>query len=134
AGGELPPRHAQPAGGDGGDRGTPSLRGDARGEEARRGDGDLGHPGQLLQEGSARGVPRSPEAARLRRAPALLLLLACCVAPIACGTAPPAQRRSTDLLNARLSPAYAQWLVGPVAHLATEAEVQQFLALADDAA
>jgi len=70
----------------------------------------------------------------LRRAPALLLLLACCVAPIACGTAPPAQRRSTDLLNARLSPAYAQWLVGPVAHLATEAEVQQFLALADDAA
>jgi GWxTD domain-containing protein len=65
---------------------------------------------------------------RLARAStcALLLLLA------ACG-APPAVRRSTELLNPRLSPGLSQWLVGAISHLATEEEVQQYLAFTDDA-
>lgn len=37
-----------------------------------------------------------------------------------------------DLTNAALSPAYSQWLIGPVAHLATVEEVRQYLALPSD--
>ena len=55
---------------------------------------------------------------RLASASALALLLL-----IACG-APPSVRRSTELLNPRLSPGLSQWLVGAVAHLATDDEVQ----------
>jgi len=57
---------------------------------------------------------------------ALLLLLA------ACGS-PPAVRRSTELLNPHLSPGLSQWLVGAVSHLATDEEVQQYLAITSDA-
>jgi GWxTD domain-containing protein len=57
----------------------------------------------------------------------LLLLLAGCASS-------PAERRTADLVNARLSPGLAQWLVGPVSHLATEDEVQHYLHLTDDVA
>jgi GWxTD domain-containing protein len=67
----------------------------------------------------------SRRAARL--ALPLLLLLAACATP-------PAQRRAGDLLNPQLSPGLSQWLVGPIARLATPEEVQQYLALTDDAA
>jgi GWxTD domain-containing protein len=44
----------------------------------------------------------------------------------------PAARDAADLTNSRLSPAYAQWLVGPVAALATSEEEREFLALEGD--
>lgn len=43
-------------------------------------------------------------------------------------------RPADELLNVFLSPGYAQWLVGPVARLATEEQIGAFLALTDDAA
>jgi GWxTD domain-containing protein len=39
-----------------------------------------------------------------------------------------------DLANFLLGPEYAQWLVGPIVHLATEQERREFLALTDDGA
>ena len=39
-----------------------------------------------------------------------------------------------DITNFRLGPEYAQWLVGPLVHLATAEEREQFLALSDAAA
>ena len=44
------------------------------------------------------------------------------------------ERSADELLNVFLSPGYAQWLVGPIARLATEEEIEAFLELADDAA
>lgn len=38
-----------------------------------------------------------------------------------------------DVTNFQLGPEYAQWLVGPIAHLASADERRQFLALTDDA-
>lgn len=37
------------------------------------------------------------------------------------------------LVNLRLSPRYSNWLVGPIAHMASDEEEQTFLALAEDA-
>jgi GWxTD domain-containing protein len=62
-------------------------------------------------------------------------LLAAASLALACaatGPAPP--RTAADLTNPRLSPDWSQWLVGPIAWLATNDEVTAFLALADDAA
>ncbi|HEX2253225.1 MAG TPA: GWxTD domain-containing protein [Thermoanaerobaculia bacterium] len=39
-----------------------------------------------------------------------------------------------DLINPRLGPEHAQWLVGPVAVLATGEEIERYLALGSDAA
>jgi GWxTD domain-containing protein len=39
-----------------------------------------------------------------------------------------------DLINPRLGPAHSQWLVGPVVEIATEDEVDRYLALDGDAA
>jgi GWxTD domain-containing protein len=39
-----------------------------------------------------------------------------------------------DVTNFRLGPGYAQWLVGPVVHMASADERRQFLALTDDEA
>jgi GWxTD domain-containing protein len=62
---------------------------------------------------------------------ALLALLA----TTACGSTPPASRRSlVDLTNPFLGPEYSQWLVGAIATLATPEEIDAFLALRDDAA
>ena len=43
-------------------------------------------------------------------------------------------RPADELLNVFLSPGYAQWLVGPVARLASEEEIAAFLAITGDAA
>lgn len=40
--------------------------------------------------------------------------------------------RSPELVNLQLSPAHAQWLVGPIARLATAEEVAAYLALDSD--
>jgi GWxTD domain-containing protein len=51
--------------------------------------------------------------------------------------APASERRkpltADDLINVFLAPRHAQWLVGPIAHLATAEEIETFLALTDDA-
>lgn len=39
-----------------------------------------------------------------------------------------------DLINVLLSPSLAQWLVGPIASIATDKEIRAFLVLSDDAA
>ncbi|MEM1246212.1 MAG: GWxTD domain-containing protein [Acidobacteriota bacterium] len=39
-----------------------------------------------------------------------------------------------DVTNLLLSPEYSQWLVGPIAYIASEAERSEYLGLADDAA
>jgi GWxTD domain-containing protein len=48
------------------------------------------------------------------------------------GSAAPG-RRMADLTNPFLGPEYSSWLVGPVARLATPAEVKAYLAVQDDA-
>lgn len=60
---------------------------------------------------------------------ATLALVALSVAP-ALGRLKPYP--PADVTNFRLGPAYAQWLVGPMAHIATPEERQQYLALSDD--
>ena len=68
AGGRLPRGAAAAAGSDGGHRGAPPLRRDARGEEARGGHRDLGDPRQLLQaRRSGRSSWTSFEAAMIGR-------------------------------------------------------------------
>ena len=68
----------------------------------------------------------------LRRSALALLVLVCLV------VTPALARLKTldvaDLTNFRVGPEYAQWLVGPIAQLATEAERRRFLDLADDSA
>lgn len=44
------------------------------------------------------------------------------------------KRDPLDLVNVYLSPTYSQWMVGAAGEMATEEEIQQFLALTDDAA
>jgi GWxTD domain-containing protein len=44
------------------------------------------------------------------------------------------QRSADELINVFLSPGRAQWLIGPIARLASEEEVEAYLALTDDAA
>ncbi len=62
----------------------------------------------------------------------------CCVAAslLAGGPAAGGQRRAEhsrdELINVFVSPRYAQWLVGPVARLASTEEIESFLAIVDD--
>ncbi|KAB2964975.1 MAG: GWxTD domain-containing protein [Thermoanaerobaculia bacterium] len=64
----------------------------------------------------------------MSRAP-LLALLALSLAAPAAG----AQRRdAVDLVNVALAPEYANWLVGAQAQIASEAEIEEYLALARD--
>jgi GWxTD domain-containing protein len=42
--------------------------------------------------------------------------------------------KSEDLTNFLLSPEYSQWLVGPISHIATSTEINEYLALHSDAA
>ncbi|MBZ0112665.1 MAG: GWxTD domain-containing protein [Thermoanaerobaculia bacterium] len=44
------------------------------------------------------------------------------------------KREPLDLVNVHLSPTYSQWMVGAAGEMATEDEIQQFLALTEDAA
>jgi GWxTD domain-containing protein len=46
--------------------------------------------------------------------------------------AKPKKYSPEEFINIFLSPEYSQWLVGPVAHIATEDEIEQFLKLMDD--
>ncbi len=41
-------------------------------------------------------------------------------------------RSADELMNVLLSPRYAQWLVGPIARLASDEEIEAYLALAAD--
>jgi GWxTD domain-containing protein len=69
-----------------------------------------------------------------RRAAALLrplLLVLPLIAPLGCGT-PPESRSLGDLTNPFLGPELSDWLVGPISHIASPREVEQFLALQDD--
>lgn len=43
-------------------------------------------------------------------------------------------RTPDELVNVFVAPGYAQWLVGPIARLASEDEVRAYLAITDDAA
>jgi len=57
------------------------------------------------------------------------------IALVAASTAGALERyEPVDLTNFLLGPENAQWLVGPIAHMATEAERSGYLALTDDAA
>jgi GWxTD domain-containing protein len=44
------------------------------------------------------------------------------------------QYEGVDITNFLLGPGHAQWLVGPIAHIASEKERRDYLALTDDAA
>lgn len=71
------------------------------------------------------------------RAPGLLApaLLAMSLAAAALGCAGTGTTGgSLELSNPRLGPEYSQWLVGPIARLASADEIDRFLALSDDAA
>lgn len=65
-------------------------------------------------------------------------MLAACLLVVAATT--PAEGRKEkkppreDLINFRLGPEYAQWLIGPLYSMATPAERDEFLSLADDRA
>lgn len=43
------------------------------------------------------------------------------------------KRQPEDLTNFSLSPRYSRWLVGPISQMATEKEIQEYLAIASDA-
>jgi GWxTD domain-containing protein len=46
--------------------------------------------------------------------------------------AKPRSRRPEDLTNFLLSPEFSRWLVGPISHFASEAEIRDFLELDSD--
>lgn len=73
---------------------------------------------------------------RRRLLGALLALLPILIAPavLQADDCPPKGLSRTDLVNPLLGPTFAQWLVGPVACLASQRDVETFLALTDDAA
>jgi len=58
-------------------------------------------------------------------------LAAALLAAACAGAAPPAPEQ---LSNVRLGPEYSQWLIGPIVRMSTREEVEQYLALTDDAA
>lgn len=70
----------------------------------------------------------------LRRAvPTGLLTIALLAGPVACsGGAAAGARHARDLVNTRLGPGYAQWLLGAVGRIAEPDEVGRYLALGND--
>jgi GWxTD domain-containing protein len=73
--------------------------------------------------------PVGPGAARRF---ATALLLAASAAACASGGSPSRGTAPELLTNPSLSPAYSQWLVGPVAEMATSEEIEAYLALDGD--
>lgn len=65
-----------------------------------------------------------------KRAPAFLLLA---LLAAGCGGGVSTSRSLTELTNPFLGPENSVWLVGPIARIATPAEIQDYLALRDDA-
>src|SRR5580693_4137529 len=51
-----------------------------------------------------------------------------------CGTPPPESRSLGELTNPFLGPELSTWLVGPISHIATAQEIDQYLRLQDDQA
>lgn len=65
----------------------------------------------------------------------LLLVVAIATSGCASGGATASRRfDSAEMINPRLGPSWAQYLVGPLSRVATDAEIEEFLALADDTA
>ncbi len=64
-----------------------------------------------------------------RQAAALLLLGALG----ACGSGAPSARSTADLTHPFLGPDQSSWLIGPVAQIATQEEIDAYLALRDEA-
>ncbi|HUP42654.1 MAG TPA: GWxTD domain-containing protein [Thermoanaerobaculia bacterium] len=77
-----------------------------------------------------------PRSRRARLAQSLLLPAALALALVAgagCGSSgATAPARSADLVNFRLGPQYSNWLLGPIARLATPEEIRAYLALDGD--
>lgn len=65
-----------------------------------------------------------------RRLLASALIAGLCAAPAAARKNPRLEKE--DLINVLLSPSLAQWLVGPVAIIATSDEIKAYLQLSDD--
>ena len=65
-----------------------------------------------------------------KRGPALLLLA---LLAAGCGAGTSSSRSVAALTNPFLGPEYTAWLVGPVSRLASPQEIQEYLALKDDA-
>ena len=76
------------------------------------------------------------ESSRLGLSGALLVATIAVVSgTVGCGGGGAIQTRGgADPINPLLGPTYSQWLVGPIARMATAEEMDAFLALADDAA
>lgn len=69
-----------------------------------------------------------------KRAPVLVLLILLMALLGGCGGGgAPASRSRAELTNPFLGPEHSAWLIGPVARIATPQEIQEFLALQDDA-
>lgn len=77
--------------------------------------------------------PRSLRALAFAAILGVSLLAASCASG-GSGVVPGTRTSLADLTNPALGPDYAQWLIGPVAFLATQEEAQAFLALKDDGA
>lgn len=67
-----------------------------------------------------------------RRLLASALVLGLCAAPSAARKGQKFEKE--DFINVLLSPRLAQWLVGPIARIASDEEIQEYLSLADDQA
>jgi GWxTD domain-containing protein len=67
-----------------------------------------------------------------KRSLVTVLVLAAALSVAACSASGP-KRSLAELTNPSLGPELSLWLVGPVAHLATDQEIGSYLALRDDA-
>lgn len=80
--------------------------------------------------------PRAPRSALLPAVAAAALAAGVALGLAACATTEPGGGRdaAAELTNPLLSPAWSQWLVGPIAELATPEEEAAYLGLSSDAA
>lgn len=76
----------------------------------------------------------TPSATARLAAAALAAAVACGLAACASTDARPAARDAAELTNPLLSPTHSQWLVGPIAEMATSEEIAEYLGLSSDEA
>ena len=69
----------------------------------------------------------------IRSAARATVLTLAVVLAVACGSSGPRTTNAIDLTNPFLGPEQSGWLIGPVARIATPAEIQAYLALTDNA-